>query len=428
MRRPSGESGVDSGVEMRELLLRLVARGLQNVDAQIDGGALRQRRALEGGLIAERRLETVREPLRIVAPHMRRRVVERCAFVTRAFLLGEGRGRMPLAVEKPGDRLKAQAARFAQGAQQDCAWRLLAHDMRRGGALAQRVEDERGDLRAILGAGETMADAPFLQHVLRRTAPLADELQNLDGGGKMGGGGHGGFRGRGAASSHGRPGIATEARMSRSFIMTRLLARLWKGSAATCAEPSFDPADFARKAEHLAAMTASFGYDPKKARLVDEEFSFELAGLRCKAEGRALPDGSILVFYDPQMTLARLACCVAHEVQHQKYARVRRAYGAEGADGPMHEIFAAFTPERLAERQGVSDYSNEHWAGWRAAEPPRLFEDEMARGGSEPINETLAEVAKALYNFGREARIDPLWRALYELILREWARIEGRAN
>jgi len=172
-------------------------------------------------------------------------------------------------------------------------------------------------------------------------------------------------------------------------------------------------------------MTAAFGYDPAKARLVREEFTFALGGVRCKAEGRALSDGSILVFYDPQMTLARLACCVAHEVQHQKYARVRRAFEAEGENGPLHRIFAAFTPERLAERGGVSDYSNEHWQAWRAAEPPRLFEDERTRGGSEPINETLAEVAKALYNFGPEARIDPLWRALYELILREWARLEG---
>jgi hypothetical protein len=208
--------------------------------------------------------------------------------------------------------------------------------------------------------------------------------------------------------------------------MTPFFAWLKKGGSAPRAEPSpFDPADFARKAEHLAAMTASFGYDPAKARLMREDFFFELGGSRAKAEGRALRDGSILVFYDPEMTLARLACCVAHEVQHQKYARVRRAFAAEVEDGTLHRAFAAFTPDLLAERGGVSDYSNEHWAGWRAAAPPRLFEDEMARGGAEPINETLAEVAKALYNFGPEARIDPVWRALYELILREWARLEA---
>jgi hypothetical protein len=207
--------------------------------------------------------------------------------------------------------------------------------------------------------------------------------------------------------------------------MTSLLARLRRRTPAAFDAPAFDAADFARKAEHLAAMTAAFGYDPAKARLVREEFSFELGGVSAKAEARALPDGSILVFYDPDMSLARLACCVAHEAQHQKYARVRRAYAGEGEDGPLHETFAAFTPERLAERGGVSDYSMEHWDAWRAAEPPRLFEDEMARGGAEPINETLAEVAKALYNFGSEARIDPLWRELYELVLREWARLEG---
>lgn len=208
--------------------------------------------------------------------------------------------------------------------------------------------------------------------------------------------------------------------------MMSFLAWLRKGSRVPSAEPPFDAADFARKAQHLALMTASFGYDPAKARLVREDFFFELGGVSAKAEGRALPDGSILVFYDPQMSLARLACCVAHEVQHQKYARVRRAFAGEGEEGPLHAIFAAFTPERLAERGGVSDYSNEHWTGWRAPEPPRLFEDEMARGGAEPINETLADVAKALYNFGRDARIDPLWRELYELVGREWARLEAR--
>jgi hypothetical protein len=155
------------------------------------------------------------------------------------------------------------------------------------------------------------------------------------------------------------------------------------------------------------------------------DFFFELGGVSAKAEGRALPDGSILVFYDPEMTLARLACCVAHEAQHQKYARVQRAFAAEAEDDPLHKSFAAFTPELLAERGGVSDYSNEHWAGWRAATPPRLFEDEMARGGAEPINETLAEVAKAIYNFGPDTRIDPVWRTLYELILHEWARLQS---
>ena len=99
---------------------------------------------------------------------------------------------------------------------------------------------------------------------------------------------------------------------------------LRRSATAPSAEPAFDAADFAKKAAHLAAMAAAFGYDASKARLVREEFAFELGGVRCKAEGRALPDGAILVFYDPEMTLARLACCVAHEVQHQKYACVRR--------------------------------------------------------------------------------------------------------
>ena len=156
--------------------------------------------------------------------------------------------------------------------------------------------------------------------------------------------------------------------------MTSLLARFWRRPPAPNAEPGFDAADFARKAEHLAAMTASFGYDPTKARLVRDEFSFELRGVRAKAEGRALPDGSILVFYDPQMTLARLACCVAHEAQHQKYARVRRAFAAEGADGPLHEDlrrFHARTSGRAGRGLGLLQRALGRLARRRAAAPLR---------------------------------------------------------
>jgi len=185
-----------------------------------------------------------------------------------------------------------------------------------------------------------------------------------------------------------------------------------------------DPADVERRVALLAKLATQFGYDPALVTLVLEQSSFTLAGEACAAEGRALADGRILVYYDPQMSVARMGCCLAHEIQHQKYFAVRTAFLAEAPRGPLHATFAPFAPELLARRRGVSDYSNEHWDAWRGAGPPALFSDEMALGQSEPINETLAEIAKADYNFGPEAKIDPLWRALFERVNAAYARLK----
>lgn len=185
-----------------------------------------------------------------------------------------------------------------------------------------------------------------------------------------------------------------------------------------------DPAEAAKRAAVLAKLAVEFGYDPALVTLALEQSSFALAGETCAAEGRALADGRILVYYDPQMSHARMGCCLAHEIQHQKYFTVRAAFRAEPSGGPLHAAFEGFTPELLARRRGVSDYSNEHWDAWRGAVPPALFSDEMALGASEPINETLAEIAKADYNFGPEAKIDPLWRELFERVNAAYARLK----
>jgi hypothetical protein len=147
-----------------------------------------------------------------------------------------------------------------------------------------------------------------------------------------------------------------------------------------------------------------------------ERKTFDFLGQSFASEGEATPDGRVTIYYDPAMSDARLGCCLAHELQHLRYFAVRSVYRAEAAGGPLHRRFAKFTPELLAARRGVSNYSNEHWDAWRGAAPPRLFADELEEGGSEPINETIAEVAKALYNWGPEARIDSVWRELREAI------------
>lgn len=181
--------------------------------------------------------------------------------------------------------------------------------------------------------------------------------------------------------------------------------------------------DFLRRQEKLRALAAHFGHDPAIVTLSPERKVFPFLGQSFASEGEATPDGRVTLYYDPEMSDARLGCCLAHELQHLRYFAVREAWRAELPDGPLHRRFARFTPELLAARRGVSNYSNEHWDAWTGARQPRLFSDELAEGGSEPINETIAEVAKALYNWGPDVRIDPVWRELRDAIDAEYARL-----
>jgi len=180
---------------------------------------------------------------------------------------------------------------------------------------------------------------------------------------------------------------------------------------------------FVMRREALERLARDFGHDPAQVTLSPERKVFRYLDQDFPSEGEATPDGRVTIYYDPDMTLARLACCLAHELQHVRYFSVRAAYVAEPEQGPLHRRFAVFTPERLAALRGVSPYSNEHWDAWRGAGPPRLFSDELGEGGAEPINETIAEVAKALYNWGRDAKVPPIWLELKNAIDEEYARL-----
>jgi hypothetical protein len=181
--------------------------------------------------------------------------------------------------------------------------------------------------------------------------------------------------------------------------------------------------DFIAKRRTLAALACEFGYDPDKVTLCPEKRTFDYLGQSFTAEGEAFADGRVAIYYDPQMSDARMGCCLAHEIQHVRYFAVRSAYRAEPADGPLHRRFAKFTPEALAAQRGVSDYSNEHWDAWKGLSPPRLFSMELKEGQSEPINETIADVAKAKYNWGPDVRINPLWKELQQAINEEYEKL-----
>jgi len=185
-----------------------------------------------------------------------------------------------------------------------------------------------------------------------------------------------------------------------------------------------DSPAFLKKRQRLEALAHAFGYDACKVTLGPQTKTFDFLGQSFTSEGQSFSDGSIEIYYDPNMSDARLGCCLAHELQHVRFFAVRDAYRAEEADGPLHRRFAKYAPELLAAQRGVSNYSNEHWDAWKGGAPPKLFSFELEEGDSEPINETIAEVAKAIYNWGPEARINPLWRELHDAINEEYAALQ----
>ncbi|KAF0135351.1 MAG: hypothetical protein FD139_600 [Methylocystaceae bacterium] len=213
-----------------------------------------------------------------------------------------------------------------------------------------------------------------------------------------------------------------------SFLRSRLAARRMPHAdpapVQTVSEIENAP-DFFRKRQTLAALVAEFGYDVSEVTLSPRKKTFNYLGQSFTSEGQSFPDGRIEIYYDPQMSDARLGCCLAHELQHVRYFVVRDAYRAEPSDGRLHRRFAKYAPELLAALRGVSNYSNEHWDAWKGDAPPKLFSLELEEGESEPINETIAEVAKALYNWGPDVRINALWKELHDAINEEHAALRS---
>lgn len=192
---------------------------------------------------------------------------------------------------------------------------------------------------------------------------------------------------------------------------------------SNCSCPSIE---FDKKKEILKQLCIDFDYPSGLVELIQEKKIFEYLGYQFTSEGAAYSDGRIVIYYDPAMTEARMACCLAHELQHQRYFAVQKAFNLEPIDGPLHERFAAFSSHCLSDERGISAYSEEHWRAWQGASLPVLFSDEFSIGQSEPINETIAEIAKAYYNWGRIDWIPQHWQDLYQSINEEYKNLDMR--
>lgn len=183
--------------------------------------------------------------------------------------------------------------------------------------------------------------------------------------------------------------------------------------------------EFDKKKDKLKELSIGFDYPSELVELIDEKKIFEYLGYQFTSEGTALRDGRVFIYYDPAMTDARMACCLAHELQHQRYFAVQEYFNLEPIDGFLHKRFARFSPPLLSNERGISAYSEEHWCAWQGVSLPVLFSDEFSIGKSEPINETIAEVAKAYYNWdGKIDWIPEIWRDLYASINDEYKNLK----
>lgn len=258
----------------------------------------------------------------------------------------------------------------------------------------------------------------------------------------------------------------------------------WASHAGFVETPEFvgDPSD-AKKHEDAVYDAAKkiakeLGYDPQKVTIgpMDLNYEFEVngrkmyaAGLAYTHDGRNFPKGTIQIFPAKiPYNLSTLKEIMAHEIMHHKYQSVLDRYYAERANitavmdkvraeggdewgrsgvlsasgepreaykgrWPVYEKFDPHTPEnrsrtdvfKLAENDGVSDYSRLYWDAWKSSV--------VKRNGESAIHETLAEMAANHIMTGGEKRLsgpigprggmtmsstggDKVWRDLYKTV------------
>src|SRR5262245_8845783 len=95
------------------------------------------------------------EPFGVVAGHMRGRVPDIGSVKTIALVIAQRLRRVLRAVGEPGDCFDIKAALALEHPEENCAWRVSAHEKGARGPATQRVINEPGDRRAVARPGKT---------------------------------------------------------------------------------------------------------------------------------------------------------------------------------------------------------------------------------------------------------------------------------
>ena len=177
--------------QMSEAGLRVRPAALQGVHADIEGRAPGQSPQFVTGCLTERGFQRRQHPFGHVSDDVKGGIVERA--YRQALLLdrGQGLGREALAREHLRDGGRGASVLEPQHPDDEAARALVPHDPGGRGTAAKCIVDEARDGGAVAGPGEAMREAPILQGVGGGAAARSNVGENLDGGGKSGGGGQG---------------------------------------------------------------------------------------------------------------------------------------------------------------------------------------------------------------------------------------------
>ena len=197
--------------EARERFQHLRARGLQCVDAQVDGCARCQCGALLSGAGAKGLLVGVLQPVRHIACDMERAIGRQVPRQCGAFIRGECAGAV-LLLRHGGDGIQRKAPDILQPGECQGARGGLPHAEAQRVAAAQRVIDQRADGVAVRRACEAVGLAPVLQGLGGRAVALEDLAQHVD------------CRGGAACQAHG------PIRSQRGEDRTRATSGRWRRS------------------------------------------------------------------------------------------------------------------------------------------------------------------------------------------------------
>jgi hypothetical protein len=122
------------------------------------------------------------EPLRIIAKNGRRRSGQCFPGEGRPLAFRQRRGREARSAAQSCDLFNIKTALATQHAKECSARVRFAHEPSRRRFAAKRIVDEPGDSGSIRRSGETVDEAPVLEHICSRPPPRFDVGNHLNGG------------------------------------------------------------------------------------------------------------------------------------------------------------------------------------------------------------------------------------------------------
>jgi hypothetical protein len=170
---------------------------------------------------------------------------------------------------------------------------------------------------------------------------------------------------------------------------------------------------------HIKKVCKDLGYDKDKVSIVRGDRPFQVAGKEYQTAGLAHLDSGKVEVYGDHVREDSVDGLMAHEIEHQKFQNALNQYNKDYDDilanpvaddygdkypalsppydekypaySKMEEAYKRHSAEDFAETDGVSEYSEQYWKGYREGN----VRHETA------MHETLAEMSRIKYETGK---------------------------